>query len=89
MEKALYGMLGAVIKEFHRRLTEEPGEIKASMFAQMISLFNQNGITVQNMSKARAAEIMKVLDSELDWDSWEDQFVCPPAEEPLPTRVTQ
>lgn len=83
MEEQLHDLLAATIKELHRRVTEEPQNLKASMVAQIISLLKHNGIDVQSMSKAKVTEAMAELDDDLNWDEW----VLPPATDPVPVRV--
>ena len=91
MEAMMYDLLGLMIKDFTRRLKEEPEKIRGSMYAQMISLLKNNDINVQSMSKAKAAQAMSALDDELDWDEWDEgmPLVLPPAGDPVPTRVDQ
>lgn len=91
MENALHELMEATIKELLRRVTEEPQNLKASMVAQILSLLKDNGVNVQSMSKAKAAQVMSALADDMDWDEFDNdiELICPSAEEPVPTRVTQ
>ena len=91
MEAMMYDLLGLMIRDFTRRLKEEPEKVRGSMFAQMISLLKNNDINIQGMSKAKAVQAMAALDDELDWDEFDEgmPLVLPPAADPVPTRVSQ